>query len=64
MQGTKDAISVSSGVYLSRRQGFQVKRGVTWENNGKLNTRRAAAFWKLCKDLIVEPGSPARRELQ
>jgi len=40
------------------------KRGVTWENFGKLNTRRAAAFWMRCKGLIVEAGSPARRELQ
>jgi len=40
------------------------KKGVTWENFGKLNTRRAAAFWVRCKGLIVEAGSPARRELQ
>jgi len=40
------------------------KRGATWENLFKLNTRRAAVFWMRCKGLIVEAGSPARRELQ
>jgi len=40
------------------------KRGVMWENFGKLNNRRAAAFWMRFKGLIVEARSPAKRELQ
>jgi len=40
------------------------QKEVSWENFGKLNTRRAAAFWMCCKSLIAEAGSPARRELQ
>ena len=45
-------------------QGRSRKRGVTWENFGRLNTSRAAAFWMCCKGLIAEAGSPARSELQ
>jgi len=33
-------------------------------NFGKLNTRRAAAFWNCCKGLIAEARSPTRRKLQ
>ncbi len=31
---------------------------------GSQKTSRAAAFWIICKSLIVHDGSPARRELQ
>lgn len=31
---------------------------VTWENLGKLNTRRAAAFWINCSGLTAQTGSP------
>ena len=40
------------------------EEGVTWENFGRLNTRRAATFWMRYKGLIAEAGSPARSELQ
>jgi len=49
---------------ITRSQWRLRKRGVTWGNFGKLNTRCAAAFWMRFKGLFVEAGSPARRELQ
>ena len=39
------------------------RRGVTWENLGRLKTRRAAAFWLCCNSWVAEAGSPAKREL-
>ncbi len=42
----------------------EIKRGVTWALLGSQKTSRAAAFWIICKGLIVHDGSPARRELQ
>ncbi len=41
-----------------------MKRGVTWVLLGSLKTSRAAAFWIICRGLIVFDGSPARRALQ
>ncbi len=41
-----------------------IKRGVTCALLGLLKTSRAAAFWIICKGLIVFDGSPARRALQ
>jgi len=48
------AMKVSTSVLNRMRSitGSQWKREVTWENFGKLNTRRAAAFWMRCKGLI------------
>ncbi|KAK0137198.1 Vacuolar protein sorting-associated protein 54 [Merluccius polli] len=43
--------------------GGQKRGGVTWENFGRLNTSRAAAFWMCCKGLNAEAGSPARTSL-
>ncbi len=40
------------------------ERGVTWALLGSLKTSRAAAFWIICRGLIVFDGSPARRALQ
>jgi len=42
----------------------EIKRGVTWALLGLLKTSRAAAFWIICKRLIVHDGRPARRALQ
>ncbi len=42
----------------------EIKRGVTWALLGSQKTSRAAAFWIICKGLIVRDGSPARRALQ
>ena len=40
------------------------RRGVTWENLGRLKTRRAAAFWICCSSFVAEAGGPAKSELQ
>jgi hypothetical protein len=32
------------------------EEGATWENFSRLNKRRAAAFWMLCKGVIAEAG--------
>ncbi len=40
------------------------KRGVTWALLGSLKTSRAAAFWIICRCLIVFDVSPARKALQ
>ncbi len=45
-------------------QCWETKRGVTWALLGSLKTNHAAAFWIICKGLIVHDGSPARRALQ
>ncbi len=42
----------------------ETKRGVTWAILGSLKISRAAAFWIICRGLIVFDGSPARRALQ
>ncbi len=42
----------------------EIKRGVTWPLLGSLKTSRAAAFWIICKGLIVHDESLARRALQ
>ena len=40
------------------------RRGVMWENLGRLKTRHAAAFWIHCNGLVVEAVSLAKSDLQ
>ena len=40
------------------------RRGVLWENLGRLKTRCTAVFWIRCNCLVAEAGSPVKSELQ
>ncbi len=41
----------------------EMKRGVTWVLLGSLKTSRAAAFWIICRGLIVFDGSPSQKSI-
>ena len=55
---------LESASYYRKPVKFLEEGGVKWEDLGRLNTRRAAAFWIRCKGLILEAGCSARSELQ
>ncbi len=41
----------------------EIKRGVIWALLGSLKTSRTAAFWIVCKGLMVHDGSPSKMAL-